>query len=302
MSLKQIRSDAEESVVFARELEAIETKVYQKKFPQYKARAFFPVDTTGGKGVQSITYYLNERIGSAQLISDYANDFRRVNVKRKKYTAPVAAYGESIVYSMDEINAAARVGEPLDASMAVAAREGYEQRFDEIAFGGDSTAGLYGALNNPNVPIVSLAAAGLWTAKTADQIIADFNALVSSIPSVTNDVHKATDVILPVASYELIQRMRLGSTNDVSVLKYLLDTNPGLTIDKSFRMNTAGAGSTKRMFAYQRDPDVLAIREPESFMIHPFQQDMLVFKAPAVGKMGGVVMRYPLACAYMDGI
>ncbi len=301
MSLNTHKIDADESVAFARQLEAIEPKVYQKLFPQYKARTLFPVDNSGGKGVQFITYYLNERIGSAQLISDYANDFRRVNVRRKKYTAPVAAYGESIVYSMDEIDAANRAGEQLDASMAVAAREGYEQRFDEIAFAGDSTSGLVGALNNPNVPIVSLAAAGLWTAKTADQIINDFAALLKSIPTVTNDVHQATTVIMPVDSYELIKRMRLGSTNETTVLKFLLDTNPGLQIEKSFRLATAGAGSTRRMMAYQKDADVLSLREPEPFMIHPFQQDMLVFKAPCVGKMGGMVIRYPLACAYMDG-
>lgn len=300
-----LRVDGDESIFLARMLEFVEPRVYQKKFPQYLARQLFPVSNEGGPGITTMTYRMFERIGIAQAISDYGKDFARVNLRAREFIARVKAYGNGLQYSQDELDGARYANVPLDAELAIAARTAYEARLEQVANQGDPTNGLVGYNSNPNVPIVACptgvtSGAVLWTGKTADEIISDVSLLFQTMAANTNDIHRGNAFLLSPARDEIIQRLRLSNT-PVSLKKYLEDTNPGLQIIRWFPMATASAAGAQRVSLYQRDPEVLQLREPSAFKIFPFQQDMLEWKAPAMGKTAGVVIRYPLACIHMDG-
>lgn len=303
--MNNVRNDANESIFFARQLEYIEQKVYNKIYPALKARELFPVSNEGGPGVRTITYRLLERIGVAQLISDFAQDFKRVNLRASEFTASVKGFGDAIIYSKEEADAARHANVNLDTALAEGARYGYEAKLEDIAAFGDKKAGLLGFNDNPNVPLYTApnGASGHsdWPRKTADEIIADVSSLLASIPALTNDAEKADTVLLSPARYEFIQRLRLPNTLG-SVLSYLEETNPDVTFLKWFKMKGAGVGGTERMAAYTRDPDKITLREPEPYKIYPFQQNMLQWQAPAYGRLAGIVMRYPLSASFLDGI
>lgn len=304
MKTNQQRNDAGESLFMARQLEHIESTVYRKEFPEYLARSLFPVSNEGGPGVKLITYKMLERVGQAQAISDYAKDFRRVNLKATEHSAKVKDFGESISYSIDEMESAKRNGFNLDGEYAEAAREGYEQTFDEVCFNGDAAHGIMGFNSNPNIPLYTVGTGvggNTWALKTSDEIVTDVSTLISSVTSLTKGRERVNTVLLPDVSFELISRKRLTDSSE-SVLSYLQKVNPGVQFIGWWRMNDAGVSGVKRMTAYKRDPSRLQAREPEAFQIYPFQQDMLTFKAPAKGKIGGVVVRYPLSAAHMDGL
>lgn len=304
MKTNEQRNDASESLFMARQLEHIESTVYRKEFPEYMARSLFPVNNKGGPGVKTITYKMLERVGQAQAISDYAKDFRRVNVKATEHTAKVKDYGESIAYSIDELEAARRTNTNLDGELADAVREGYEQTFDEVCFNGDAAHGIQGFNTNPNIPLYSVGTGvggNTWALKTSDEIITDVSTLISSIISLTKGRERANAVLMPIPSFELVSRKRLTDSSE-TVLAFLQKTNPGVQFIGWWRMDTAGVGGIKRMTAYRRDPSRVEAREPQAFQIYPFQADMLTWTAPAMGKIGGVVLRYPLSAAHMDGL
>jgi hypothetical protein len=304
MLTAQVRKDAGESIFFQRQLEWIEQKVYLKKYPEHRAREFFPVSNEGGPGVTKITYRMYERVGIAQAIQDYAKDFKRVNLRANESSAKVQGYGEAIEYSKDEADAARFANVNLDTALADTARYGYEELVEQVAAKGDPSTGLLGFNTNPNVPIYA-AATGvggfLWSQKTPDEIVTDISTLMSSIPSLTNDVEAANTVLLDPGHFELILRLRLPNTL-ASVLSYVQETNPGVEFRKWSRMKAAGVGGVGRMAAYTKDPDKIELREPEPFKIYPFQQIMLLWRAPAYGRVAGIVFRYPLSAAFLDGI
>lgn len=306
---KQNRQDADESIFFARDLEHKESTVYAKKYPNLKFRELFPVDNQGGPGVLTITYKMLDRVGTAQIISDYAKDFPRVNLSAKEYTAPVKGIGNSAVYSQREVDAAMHAGVNLDGEMLATARESYEKGLDQIAsdgtLGGKQT-GLLGFNSNPNIPVIAPTVSSgsgddTWPNKTADEIIADVNLVCVTVVQQSKDSHAVNTIALSPERHEILKRIRLPGTA-VDLLTYLGSVLEGVQFVRWSKMATAGIGGVQRLAAYQRDPEVVSFREPMPFKIYPIQQRMLEYAYPCEGRAGGVVVRYPLACVFMDGI
>ena len=96
-----MRFDSEEdaSVFFARELDYIKSKAYDKRYPEFTALQMFPVTHEVPEGAESFTYYGYERTGMAKIISNYATDLPRVDVKGEMKTGYVKSIGDSYGYN-----------------------------------------------------------------------------------------------------------------------------------------------------------------------------------------------------------
>ena len=119
--------DANESIFFARELEHIKTKTYDKKFAALTATSVIPVSNEVNPGAESITYYQYEPTGMAKIISNYATDLPRADVKGKPFTSVVKGIGSSYGYSIQDVRAARMAGKPLEQRKANAARLAIDQ-------------------------------------------------------------------------------------------------------------------------------------------------------------------------------
>ena len=173
-----VNLDAGETAFFARELEYIKSKSYDIEFPPLKAIKLIPVSTEAGAGAESITYQSFEETGLARIISSYADDFPRCDIRGKEFITPVKSIGASYGYSMQEIRAAMFVGRSLTQRQANATRRANDQKVNRLAWFGDNTANILGLTNNPNIPAASVPADGtggstLWVNKTPDQILRD---------------------------------------------------------------------------------------------------------------------------------
>ncbi|MGH2510827.1 MAG: major capsid family protein, partial [Ktedonobacteraceae bacterium] len=113
-----VNLDAGETAFFARELEYIKSKSYDIEFPPLKAIKLIPVSTEAGAGAESITYQSFEETGLARIISSYADDFPRCDIRGKEFITPVKSIGASYGYSMQEIRAAMFVGRSLTQRQA----------------------------------------------------------------------------------------------------------------------------------------------------------------------------------------
>lgn len=305
MSIQE-RNDANESLFFARDLEHQESKVYEKQYPAMRFRQLFPVNSDGGPAALFITYKMLDKTGIAQIISDYADDLPRVNASAIEVTKKVFGVGDSAVFSQRELDAAMATNTPLETTNLSTMREAYERRLEQIADSGDARSGLEGYNSNPNIPIVApttSAGAGddTWPNKTADEILADFSLLFQTIITNSNGVHKATVAVLSPERLASLRLIRLSNTN-ATLASFVEQAYPGLALEEWNRMRTAGVGGVQRMSMMQRDPDVVEFREPMPFRIYPLERRGLKYFYNGEGRTAGVVIRYPMACAHMDGI
>lgn len=301
-----IRLDAGETAMLARQLEYVYAKTYDIKYAELKARRFIPVDTSVDSGAEFYTYRQWDMFGMAKLIANYADDLPRVDSLAKEYPAPIKSLGASYGYSVQDMRRSAMAGSMLDSRRAAAARRAHEQAFDDVMAFGDAAAGLAGFSNNANVPIVA-PVTGQWitNAATPLQIIADLNELVNSIILATLETFVPNTLLLDNTSFQIINSTPMSLTGDAdkTVLRFFLDNNPYITdVDQWNKLNAAGAGGTSRAIAYQRSEEVLAAVEPQPFEQFPPQARNLEFVIPTHSRVGGVRIQYPLAVAYMDDL
>ena len=299
--------DEGESIFFARELEHVKGKTYDIKFPNLKARLLFPLDFAANAGAETITYEQFDQVGMAKIISNYADDLPRADVKGKEFTSKVRTIASSYGYNFDEIQSAKMTGKPLATRKANAAKRANMILENKIAFFGDATHNIQGFLDNPNLQEVTLAAdgAGALTtlaSKTGDQMVRDIASLFTAIHDISKGVEVGDTLMLPINQFNLISNTRIPDIN-MTVLKFVMENNPHIKeIVWVTEMKGAGAGATDKMVAYRRDPDALTMEIPSEFKQLPVQEKNLEFVVPVHQRFGGVLVYYPLSIAYADGI
>lgn len=306
--IRSVNLDADQTVFFARELEHVKAKSYDKKYPELKARILFPVSYEAGPGAEAITFYSYDMFGIAKIIGTYANDLPRADVRGQKFTSPVHSVATSYGYTLQDIRAAAMANKPLEQRKANAARRAAEQKLNAVAYNGDATHNLPGLFANPNIPQNAVPNTGSgsstqWANKTPDQILLDLNNLANNIVATTYDTEHPDTIILPVAQYNYIASTARSQYSDKTILEYFKENNP--YIKDVFSLNDlkgAGQGSTDMAVAYRRDPDVVTLEIPQDYEQLPVQEKGLEFLVPCHMRVGGLIIYYPLAFAIAYGI
>ena len=304
---RSLRFDANETVFLTRQLEHIESKLYEIKYPTLIARDLVPKIGGVPSGAQVYTYREYDARGLAKIIADYADDLPRADVIAQETTISIKGIGDSYGYSLQEMRAAQMAGIPLDSSKAASARRQIEEQIDKCLSFGSAPHGMKGLLNQTGtgVYVVPNGAAGspLWVNKTPDEILKDLNGIVNSVPGVTNGVEYVDTLALPIDQHSLIATTARSANSDTTILEFFLKNNPWIKeVIPWYRCKTAGAGGTTRAVAFRRDPDALGALVPQEFEQLPVQATNLEFKVPCHARCGGVVVRLPLAVVYADGI
>lgn len=300
--------DAGESIFFARELEFVKSQVYDIKFPELKARLLFPIDFTVNAGAQTITYEQYSQVGIAKIISNYADDLPRADVKGTEFTSRVRTIASSYGYNYDEVQAAAMAGKPLATKKANSAKRAHMVLENRIAFFGDSTHNIPGFLSNANFSEVTLAADGtgsskLFSTKDADKMLRDLNSLFTMVHTVSNGVEHADTLLVPISIFNLMAVTRIANTG-ISVMKWFLENSPHCKeVIWVNELKNAGTGGTiDKMVAYRRDPMALEMIVPSEFKQLPVQEKNLEYLVPTHHRFAGVLVYYPLSVAWAEGL
>ena len=301
------RFDANESMFFARQLEAIKAQTYDVKRANLNALQLMPVSTDVPEGATTITYRQYDTVGMAKVIANYANDLPRADVTGKEFTSNIRSIGNAFGYNTQEIRSAIFAGVNLPARKAMAATRAHQEKINALAFTGDADHGLPGLISNTNVPEVTLAADGTgssktFASKTADKIVRDVNSLINKIISQSKGVHRATEVWMPVEQYAGIATTQNSTASDTTILAFLQQVHPGVQFKQVVELDGAGAGGTDRMYAIENSRDNWAIEIPMMMKMYSPQQKGLEFEVPVESRFGGVIIEYPLAFAFADGI
>lgn len=308
-----LRCDANESLFMLRQLDYIKQQTYDIKYPELKARKIIPVSSEADPGAENIFYRQYDQSGLAKIISNYADDLPDADVIGKEFSAPVRTLGASYKYNVQEMRAAIYGNVPLEQRKANAARRSIAQKENKLAFSGDALSGLVGLFNAPNVTSVTIPATGTgsttqWVNKTPDQILLDMNSVANTVVSVSLGVENPDTMLLPLAQYNYVASTARSDFSDKTILNYFLENNPYIKqvewLNELKGAGASGSGSAPydRMYAYRRSPEVLTLEIPSDFEQLELEKRNLVYKVPCIERFGGVLVYYPLALAFGDGI
>lgn len=303
----EMHLDAAEQVFFYEQLALVKSRTYDVQHKELKALMLLPVSTEQDPGAEHIIWRSFDAVGTAKLVSDYANDYPRVDIGGEEHTSPIKEIGASYGYSIKEIRRAQKAGISLDAKKAVACRRAIDEKQDAIAWKGDAKGKLPGFINHPGiteyVPANGAGGGKAWSGKTADEIVADFAGIISAAPESTNGIENPDTVIMPLSLYNKLQNTPYGSNRDKTILGFIRENYPQITrIEWVQDLVGAGAGGTNRVMAYARDPLKVEVQIPQRFEQMPPQLTGKVYDIICSQSTGGTLVYYPQSVVFADGL
>lgn len=309
--------DADESVFFARELEFVKSRSYDKKYADLKARLLIPLSDEAEPWADAIVYESFDHVGVAKMIAGYSDDLPRADVKGQEIINPVKSLASSYGYNIMEVRKARARGKSLEQRKANAAKRAILELENRLAFEGDTKTNLKGFLNHPNVPNITvpddgtgsvtewLDADGITPLKSPKQILRDLHAIANAVVNQTQGVEKPDTLLLPRTLYLYIASTPFsdGDSGGKTILKMFLEQSMfAKNVDWLNELETAGDGGSKRAMAYRRDPEAVTLEVPQDFEQFDPQARNLEFVVPCHSRFGGVLFYYPLSAVYADDL
>ncbi len=298
-----MRLDANETAMFSRQLEEIDTRTFKVEYPNGHATEIIPLLTAIDPGASQYTYRFYDRTGRAERVTNFATHAPRVDVQAQEVTTRMHSYWAAYGYSVQDLRAAAMANLPLEAFRAEAARMVIMTKLDENLWSGDSAVNVTGLANNALVDILS-PVTGTWTSASAVQKLADLQKLVAGPVSASNGVERPDTVAMSVTAYENISTSFIGDNMDKTVLDLFKQANPHIKqVVPSYRLELADAQADGgRLIAFAGDPLKLQGLVSVEFEALPVRaQGSMDFEIVVHMRAGGVAVRYPDSVKYMDG-
>lgn len=287
------------------QLTNLEAKVYETLYPDIIFDQLVPVDTSDPEWIDQVAYMSFNAVTMAKFIAANGRDLPQSDIDANISYIPVGYAGNSYGYSLEELRKAAAMRIPLDATKARITYRGARQFQQQIAFFGDASRNMYGLFNHPNVPLDNSTIN--WNTATGAEMVAALNGLLIKVWNQSNTRHVANTLLLPTTIWSIISSKRMDTGTDTTVLEFFRRNNNStgvtgqpLDIRAVLWLNTAGAGSTPRMMAYEKNQDNLTMRMPIPWRSLPPQATALRLEVPCEFKISGTEFRYPLSAAYRD--
>ena len=309
------------SVFFARELDYIKSKSYDKQYPEFTALKIFPVSNEVPEGAETITYYSYEKTGFAKIISNYATDLPRADVKGEPTTSPIKGIGASYGYSMQEMRASRMAGKSLDVRKAESAHYQVDRLINKVAWAGDADNKLVGILSTGNnIPVYTLSTVTatisgssttttLWQYKTGDEIVDDIKGMIKQMTANTMAVERADTIAMPPSIYDELSLRRMGTYDSLSVLEYIRKCLPDFTFERcpeleatATETNPYAASSKAVIVMFKNDPEKFTIEVPMQFYQYPLQPKGLEIEVPCEARVAGAVIYYPMSLMIAAGV
>jgi len=309
------RLDANEGIFFARELEYIKAQSYDVQYPELTATRIIPFSSEAGSGAETITYQQYEEVGQAKIISNYATDLPRVDLKGKEFPAKVKSIGASYGYSIQDIRAARMAGKSLEQRKANAVRKANDTEVNRIAYFGDEEHGLIGLLTHPNIPKYVLPADGTlngvvagtadsikFVNKTPAQVLRDLNGMVAKQLELTQNVERPDTLLLDHETNSDIGTRARSDNSDTTILEFFLKKNPWIkNVEVIPELKGAGTGGTNIVMMYRKSKEKLTLELPQPFEQFPPQAQNLEFVIPCHSRCAGVIIYYPYSIIMAEG-
>lgn len=296
-----LRLDANETAMLARQLLDIDARVYEVQYPELKGTLLVPVRSDIDVGADSYAYEIMDHAGQAKRVVNWAEDFPGVDTQSGEIEAKLHSYGDSYAYTLQDARRSIMARRSIEDRRALAARDILARKLDSVIALGDTDVGTKGFLNHSLVPTFT-PVTGVWSLVTtdADEIAEDLMAMLTDITVDSKGSEAADTILLAPSLHGIADRKRIGNT-EISALDYFRKKRPNVAVEQWEKLETAGAGGVPRVMAYTRKVEKVAALVPVEFETFAPQQKGLAWKVPCHTRTGGVAFYYPGSARYMDG-
>jgi hypothetical protein len=285
-----------DSVFFARQLNYIKARTYDKQYPAMKADVLVPDATDVPEWAETVSMFTYDQVGMAKIVANYADDLPRADVRGAEVIVRVRTLGDSYGYNVNELRASRATGVGLDSRKADAARRAIEMKIASIKMVGDLAYGLYGLFNHPNVPVAVLPHTGTWTGMTAAFLFDNMNYLSATYAAQNLGVHKANYLALAPAAYLAVSTTIYNVNTGMTVLGFWQSLNPGVTVESVLECKGADPATGKDVaLLYEQNADNISHEMVMAFTQLPPEARNLEIVTNCLARSGGVHIWYPLA-------
>jgi hypothetical protein len=278
------------------------------------ARKFIPAEAGVPDWAHVRTYRLYDHAGVAKVIANGADDMGEAEVNGGETSSRIVKVGLGYGYDLDEIQAAAATGIPLDPMRGTAARDATERQIDYLLAQGkvvraDGTlvtvsgvTGLFSITGTTPYTLGTKALGGTtWGTlaapnATGDEVALDLMGIASNLFEQTQQLWAQFDILLNPVSYDYAAQKRLGSVSDTTALKFAMSNCPYIRSINPWWQVPSG-----NVFCYANDPIVVAAVVNQEWLALAPQLRGLRYFVPAYGKCGGVISRFPVAISKATG-
>lgn len=314
--LKGIKLDADDGLIFARQLEEIDARrfeVIRKPLDVWKrllpVRSFAP-------GTDRITYRVHDYFGKAKLTSSgNVTESEIAGARAKEASNKIFSWTLAYEYTARELRQAQFAGVPLSTEDVRAVGFGYAEKIQEVMLTGDTQTGLEGIANHTGVTNTQVSTAiatgdSTWTPstkKTPDEIVDDITGMTTEIFQATRGKYGMANMVvaLPLEQLKYIGNKRMASGTDTTIAEYIMRNNAvnGIArFEPVFEFQGLGTGSTDLAMAYPFDPVVLEANIADQILWMPPQVRGKAFIFDSEMEYGGVTVRYPVAVTQRYGV
>jgi len=301
------RFDAASSMIAARDLEAVLAESLRDLTgPRYSER-YIPMESANVPPWAEV--YIQKRITRFGRLGYVTSaDMPSIEIEAQEVPVKVGTFGGKIEWSWFDMMKAQQAGIPLNEEYVIAAREAAAESRDVLMLEGDASLPKSGGhiptglINDPAVPRFSVSGA-VWSSKTAAQILADVQTIVTTARSQSRNTVQFDTLLLPQAQYDDISIRQVSTDATKSIRQYLLENVQGLTtIDVLPQLQGAGLGGLHRAIYYSRNRQVLRGVVPLPFQFLAPQEKDLKMTLFGVERSAGLEIRRPFGVVYADGI
>lgn len=270
---------------------------YEAMYPETSALKLFPVTTELAPTTTNFEYLKFDGVAMAKIIADYTDDLPTVEAMSSVETGRVHRLGNAWLISIDEIKTGAAMGNSLSDRKATLAREAHETLVNKLVFKGSRPHKIVSVFDHPNITRIT-SAPGAWAdPELASEELTD---LIEKIETVTNGLHRVTDIVIPPSQRRLLAK-RMPETT-MTYLDWFKSQNNGIEITSIAELEDIDGAGTKAVLAYEKSPMNMSIEIPEAFNMLPMQPKDLHFKVPCTSKATGLIVYRPLTMAMLIGV
>lgn len=228
----------------------------------------------------------------------------QTNLYIEKTAQPLSLWGMELGWTLPELASAQQVGRPIDSQKYDAMQLKWNMDIDEQVYIGDSDMGITGLLNLSQVTPISAAKA--WATASPDEIVQDFNLILSQAWVTSGYAICPKKVGLAPELFSLLASKKVSDAGNISVLEYVKvnciafqENGEPLEIVSMKWASKRGAAGAHRVVAYTQDEKF--IRFPLVPLLNtPLEYRGLYQLTTYYGRLGQVETPYGNTIAYMD--
>lgn len=255
-------TDSYAGAVLARNLTAVDPRVFEKKYPELAlVNAGIEADNTGGYSARIQSLRLLD-LGGFTNSQDKSADKGKISLAGEDNYLSVYAREANSKWNDDEIKQAELQGINLVSNYISAHNKIYMREVDEIGLIGKAGGPAKGILNT--AAFTATSASGAASGLTGQEIYDEIATLITAQWNGVNNTpeYMANRVIMPVSVCNKATTVMLNTAaGSFTVMKALKDNFPSVMFASSFRADDTGSGVSATV-AFTNNGEALKMRLP----------------------------------------